>query len=444
MFGSVSRRRFFTGSLAGGLGALLSQSLRAGKVHAFDAQGLSFWDEFYEGALKILTGLRDTQVDIVDREMKTAYERMKKGGTIYSQITAGHFPTLETALNRIGQPGVFAFLARNAKDEEYRKLKPNDMIITNTINLGNINAMKRGIRVVGVTVNYYPFAKTPLEEGYQIEYEGKILHIEDTVSVMIDSQMPWHNGLVHAPQNTDFPVIPVGGLTQAAVYWMCAAQLAGLKAGKGKIPEMSWSKYYSEKCIERAQMVRQDRPKFVAVGKELADLVVRGAKWWVYGANPSIPADAVGIANGPMVTRFYKADQVKRGDIVLISAYTSNHPEEIAVARECRRKGAFVVAITPFSTDGDASGLRLYKEVNVAFNSYSPESWGVVPIKGLKRKVCPTTGVIGVLVLWLMVAQWTDEMARRGEFPYFWKGFFMKNGREYNNKIRPYFEVRGW
>ena len=102
------------------------------------------------------------------------------------------------------------------------------------------------------------------------------------------------------------------------------------------------------------------------------------------------------------------------------------------------------MAITPFSTDGDASGERLYKEVDAAFNNYSPESWGVVPIKGLDQKVCPTTGVIGDLILWLIVAQWTHTMAERGEFPYFWKGFFMKNGREYNNAVLPYFNARGW
>jgi len=441
---NASRRRFIATSLLGSLGIISSPSLRATKAQAIDADAVPFFDQYYKGVMEILTGLRDTQTKLTEREMKTAYDRSKKGGTIYSQITAGHFPTLETALDRIGQPGVFAFLERGAKQEDYNKLSPNDMIITNTINLGNIGAMKRGIRVVGVTVNYYPFAKTPPGEGYQIEYEGKILRIEDTVSVTIDSQIPWYNGLVHASQNPDFPVIPGGGLAQAAVYWMAAAEFAGLKANKGKSPDDGWALYYIEKCIERAQMVGLDRPKFITVCKQLSDLVLKGAKWYVFGANHALVSDACGVANGPMITRRYSAEQIKKGDIVLICAYTSNHPDEIAVARECRKKGAFVMATTPFSTDGDASGLRLYKEVDAAFNSYSPESWGVVPIKGLKQKACPTTGVIGDLILWLIVAQWTDIMAQRGEFPYFWKGFFMKNGREYNNSVLPYFKARGW
>jgi len=444
MFGSKSRRKFVTSSLTGVVSASLGASLSSDKAHALDDKVKPFWEQYYSGATNILTGLRDTQLPLIEREMKTAFERSKKGGTIYSQITSGHFPTPETALDRIGQPGVLAFLERNANEEVYSKLDPNDMVITNTININNIAAMKRGIRVVAVTVNYYPFAQTPPEEGYQIEHEGKILRIEDTAHVTVDSQMPWYNGLIRAPQNPDFAVIPGGGLAQAAVYWMAAAEYAGVKTAKGKSPDNGWASYYIDKCIERTAMVGKDRPKFEAVANDLASLIINGAKWWVFGANRALVSDACGVANGPMVTRPYNADLVKKGDIVLIGAYSSNHPDEIAVARESRNKGAYVVAITPFSTDGDASGTRLYKEADAAFNSYSPESWGVVPVKGIDRKVCPTTGVIGDLILWLIVAEWADVMAKRDAFPYFWKGFFMKNGRGFNNKVRPYFELRGW
>jgi len=444
MKGKLTRRHFTVNSLAGVFGAALSSSMKSKTAHALNEKVTPFWEQYYSGTMSILTGLRDTQLQLIEREMKTAYERSKKGGTIYSQITSGHFPTPETALDRIGQPGVLAYLERGAKEDVYSKLDPNDMIITNTINIANIGAMKRGIRVVAVTVNYYPFAQTPPEEGYQIEYEGKILRIEDTAHVTIDSQMPWYNGLIRAPQNPDFAVIPGGGLAQAAVYWMAAAEYAGVKTAKGKPAGNGRASYYISKCIERTAMVGKDRPKFESVANDLADLIVKGAKWWVFGANKALVSDACGVANGPMVTRQYSADSVKKGDIVLIGAYSSNHPDEIAVARESRNKGAYVIAITPFSNDGDASGTRLYKEVDAAFNSYSPESWGVVPVKGIDRKVCPTTGVIGDLILWLIVAEWTDVMARRGEFPYFWKGFFMKNGRGFNNKVRPYFELRGW
>jgi uncharacterized phosphosugar-binding protein len=164
----------------------------------------------------------------------------------------------------------------------------------------------------------------------------------------------------------------------------------------------------------------------------------------VYGANHALVSDAVGVACGPMVTRVYNEGEVKAGDVVLIGAYTSNHPDELATARICRERGAYVVAIGPYSTEGDVSEARLFKEADVAINTYSPESWGVVPVPDRQMPVCPTTGVIGDIAMWLLIAAWTEEMDHRGAFPYFWKGFFMKDGRDYNDRLRPYFEARGW
>ncbi|MFA6472342.1 MAG: hypothetical protein WCU00_09910 [Candidatus Latescibacterota bacterium] len=428
--------------LSGGMAVTPSILNHSVKASAASIQNTTFWDEYYQGALSILTGLRDTQVEPIEREMQTAYTRIKKGGSVYSQITAGHFPTEETALDRTGQPGVFKFIKREAKEEEYARLNPNDVIITNTINTGNIGAMKRGIRVIGVTVNYYPFAKTPPEEGYQIEYGGKILHIEDASSVVIDSQLPWNNGLVHPADHPDFPVMPGGGIAQAAVYWMAAAELAGLEANKGA-KSSGWARSYIQTCIDRVQMVGKDRPKFMEAGRLLADLVAKGAKWWIAG-HKALVSDACGVANGPRITRSLDMGKLNKGDIVLIGSYSSNNPEEIALARDCRAKGAYVATFGPYSLENDASGPRLYKEADLAFNTYSPESWGIVPVKGLDRKICPATGVIGDLVLWLTLSQWADVMSQMGKSPYYWKGFFMKNGTEYNKQMQPLFEARGW
>ena len=41
---NVSRRRFFTGSLAGVVGAALRPLLKTEKVHAYEAKGIPFFD----------------------------------------------------------------------------------------------------------------------------------------------------------------------------------------------------------------------------------------------------------------------------------------------------------------------------------------------------------------------------------------------------------------
>jgi uncharacterized phosphosugar-binding protein len=153
--------------------------------------------------------------------------------------------------------------------------------------------------------------------------------------------------------------------------------------------------------------------------------------------------DAVGAANGSMIAREYSSD-VRADDIVLIGSVRSNQPQEIEVARSARGKGAFTTAFCPFSTEGDASGKRLFKEVDAAFNTCCDERAGVIPVEGFPEKVSPLTGLAGNLVHWMLTAQWADHMARRGEMPYFWQGMHETGGTEYDAMIRPYFLKRGY
>ena len=62
---------------------------------------------------------------------------------------------------------------------------------------------------------------------------------------------------------------------------------------------------------------------------------------------------------------------------------------------------------------------------------------------GFDYKISPIAGLTGNLVLWMLTAQWTDHMARRGEMPYYWQGFHENGAGDYNKMIRPYFEKRG-
>ena len=204
---------------------------------------------------------------------------------------------------------------------------------------------------------------------------------------------------------------------------------------------------------ERYIQIGTDRPKIDRISSKWADLVLgEHARLFVYGqpfksdrgdSGNMFVSDAVGAASGSMIAQGY-SDAVRENDIVLIGSICSNNPQEIEVARTARKKGAYTVAFCPYTTDGDASGVRLYKEVDDALNTYSDESEGVIAVKGFDKKVCPLTGLTGNLILWLLTAQWTDHMARRGEMPYYWQGFHESGGSDYDNSVRPYFMKRGY
>ncbi|MBN1294486.1 MAG: hypothetical protein JXB48_21795 [Candidatus Latescibacteria bacterium] len=452
----ISRRDFLSGSTAAGLGSMVymhSSDVHAGYVK-FETQKLNFMDQYYYGALEIVKGIRDTQIDNISAAMEKAYELQVKGGKVRSHINYGHFAMFAGSKDRPGQPWVLPQPGITPKQEEYNELKEGDFIITSRVSPEYNKLRDRGVYVVGVTNNYYRFSRTPPGGLRESNME---LALEDISDLVIDSQVPWDNGLVHAPQIPQVALCPSSGLCQFAVYWACTASLANLIGTKGKGSASEPAQTYLDILYERFEMIGTDRAKVDWIAGRWVDLVLqKGARMLVYGHPQDVEPydgarnifvnDAYICASSSMIADQYekKADDLRDTDIVLIGAFTSDNKLEIDVARRARSVGTHNVAFCPYGTDGDISGPRLFKEVDYAFNTYSDESAGVIEVKGFEKKVSPVSGLTGDLVLWMLTAQWTDHMCRRGEAPYYWKGYHETGGREYDDLVHPYFLERGY
>ena len=456
----MSRRRFLSGSSTLGLSALgLSHSKRANTANAsvameFKPDKRDFMDQYYYGALDIVKGIRDTQVDNIASAMEKAYELQMKGGKVRSHINYGHFAMFAGSRDRPGQPWVLPQPGITPKQDEYDELKAGDFIITNRVSEEYNKLRDRGVFVVGVTNNYFRFSRTPA--GWLRESNMK-LSLEEISDMVIDSQVPWDNGLVHTHHIPQLALCPSSGLCQFAVYWTCTASLANLIGTRGKGSASEPARTYLDILSERFEKIGTDRAKVDRIAEKWADLVLgKGARLLVYGHPQDVESyietrnmfvnDSYVCASSAMIADLYekKADDLRDTDIVLIGAFTSNNELEIIAAQHARSVGAHNVAFCPYGTDGDTSGQRLFKEAEFAFNTYSDESEGVIAVNGFEKKVSPVSGLTGHLILWMLTAQWTDHMCRRGEVPYYWKGYHEEGGREYDNQVHPYYLKRGY
>lgn len=409
-------------------------------------------DRYYEGALDIVRGVRDTQTGVIARAMEKAFDIRTGGGSVHSQVVFGHYAGWAGAKEVPGQPWVLPQSSLMPKKEVYDAMRKGDFLITNRFYPEVKEVHDRGVYVVGVTTNYFRHAKTP-PEGLTPE-RMSWPSIEEVSDLVIDSQMPWDNGLVINPSHPRFKLCPSTGIAQMTVYWACTAGLAALVGARGKSSAEEPARRYLNILHERFLQVGTDRPKIDRIARTMADRVAgKGARLFAYGHEQTVEdytalnmfvSDAVGAASGTKIGQSYRADLVKPGDIVLIGAITADHPKEIAVAREARAKGAYTVAFCPFSTGRGDTGDRLFREVDDALNSYADEPAGVVSVPGFPEKVSPVSGLTGLLIHWMLMAQWTDHMDRRGEFPYYWQGMHENSGNDYNAMIQPYFNRRGY
>lgn len=455
---TINRRHFLSGSAALGAGAaasLLTTTSGNAQVSADFVTDFEpykpFIDQYYDGMLKLAQGTRNESIGTIGKAMEKAYECIQNGGKVHCRFQTGHFVMQAGSEDLRGQPNLLpnTRMPRGSSPE----MKKGDFYITNSGGRNTNELRDSGVYVVGLTCNYSKFAKTP--PGFLRSDDRP--SVEDVCDLVIDTHVPYYNGLVNAPQIPGFRICPSSGNAMMLVYWACTASLANLIGTKGRGSSTTPAENYLDLAIERFRMIGTDRPKINKVAEKWADLVLgKKARLLVYGrpqkgepyqgcVNMFVNESYI-VASGSMIARQYDqlSDKLKEGDIVLIGSVDSNHPLEIKVARHAKRVKAYSTAFTSYGIDGDSSGTQLFKEVDAAFNNYSDESEGVLEIQGFDKKICPLTGLTGNMIHWMLMASWTDHMASRGEMPYYYQGFHERDGQAYDKLAEPLYEKRGY
>ena len=453
----LSRRRFLSGSAALSAGAAAAMTnIQHGNaavdvafVTDFKGPVKPFMNQYYDGLLEIAQGTRNESIGTIGQAMEKAYECIRNGGKIHCRLQTGHFVMFAGSSDLRGQPN----LLPNTRGEDSGEMKKGDFYISNGGARRVSDLRESGVYVVGLTCNYSKFSKTP--PGFLRSDAGPT--VEEACDLVIDTHVPYYNGLVNAPQVPGFRLCPSSGMAMMLTYWACTASLANLIGTKGKGSSTEPAEKFLDLAIERFQMIGTDRPKIDLVAEKWADLVLgKKARLLVYGRPQKgspyqgcvnmFVNEAYIVASGSMIARQYDqfANQLKEGDIILIGSVDSYNPQEIDVARHAKSAKAYSTAFTSYGIDGDSSGVQLFKEVDAAFNNYSDESEGVLEIKGYDKKLCPLTGLTGNAIHWMLMAAWTDHMARRGEMPYYYKGFHERDGRDYDQQAEPLYMKRGY
>ena len=150
------------------------------------------------------------------------------------------------------------------------------------------------------------------------------------------------------------------------------------------------------------------------------------------------------VASGVAMINRGDWDATREKNVMLITAISPAHTPETKLALQTQIEGAYVIGIGPASLDGVRPAGRLIDVADAGFDNFSPESGGVINIKGRDQSICPTSGVVGNIIQQMIAAQWCDEMVRRGSVPHFLMGHFQEGGFEYNAAMRMFLDRQGF
>ena len=302
-------------------------------------------------------------------------------------------------------------------------------------------ARDRGVYVVSVTVNYIDNEFRPA--GFANPNEENLM-LADVSNEILHSHVPYYQGLVHAPEIPEFTLCPSTTTGLGALHWMLNAELANKLADK-KAKEVDRSAEYLRILTERVEKIKEHSCRIREIAVIMARRIRAGGRWFARSIeHPGFASELSGVASGPMIVNWGDWDATKETNVMLISAISPAYPDEVKLAMEKQVEGAYLIGIGPSCLDGVVPPGRLIDIADAGFDNLSPESGGVIKVKGRKETICPTSGIVGNIIQQMICAQWTDEMVRRGSIPYYWMGFFQKGGREYDDAVRPFFELQGF
>ena len=407
-----------------------------------------FMEEYYRGTMNIL-GCLNGEIEHIGDLSSRAVSVVKNGGTVWQSMNIGHMPSKEQNENRRGNPQVI----KDHKDMSDKKnkgemgeqmfdnLKKGDMIFTCFCNRSLQKARDRGVYVVSVPVNYVNNEFFP--EGYVLPNEDNLV-LGDVSNEILHSYIPHEQGLVHAPEIPYMAICPSCVTALGSLYWMIAGEIAN-KLTDSKAKEVDKSAEYLSILTGRIQKIHKthvSRIRETAV--EMTHRIRDGGRWFVKSIeHTGFQSELVRVASGPWMPNTGDWNANKFKNVFLVSGMSPAYKDEVKIALEKQVEGAFVIGIAPGTVDGVVPPGRLIDVADAGFDSYSPESGGVITLPKRKDKVCPTSGITGNVIQQMICAQWADEMARRGSIPYFLMGNY-RAGRGFNRMMQPYAAERGY
>ncbi len=400
----------------------------------------SYASQFLEKYGNILRNIQNQELPKLIHATIRAAEIYKKGGQILAQFSS-RAPHLNSNLFFSTETPNYFSLNQSLDTSAVNQLQKGDYLITSDVTDLTRQAKRRGVFVLGLAVPYLPNKFTPAN---RIVMQPDWLSIEETANVVLYTQVPYTDGLLHYPSYPMIPLCPASTISLLCYYWMITAELSYHIQQKKTYPFISKAREYLETIINRVYELNKQVSNITKIASRMARNIQKGGALYVYDQKFMLVNEIYQRASSILMVRQLVVEDLKPNDVVILGVEKLNNPEDIGLARTIRAKGAFLVAITPenIQTKNDESSLR--KIANAVINNLSSEETGVIQIDEDTPAICPAGGLMNIVILWTLIAEFIDQMIKIGLVPYIKMGDYLIGGEPYNAAIMPFFNERGF
>jgi uncharacterized phosphosugar-binding protein len=135
-------------------------------------------------------------------------------------------------------------------------------------------------------------------------------------------------------------------------------------------------------------------------------------------------------------------NRIGQGDVVVIGSAYGINPVAIQGVLECKKRGAYVIAITsPSFSDASTyanakhkSGKGLYSVADMHLDSFVPYGDAVLEYDFLEHKISPVATIMQAIMLKALLAETMVAMKKKGMDPFTWTNSLQAGGIEANSE----------
>ena len=385
--------------------------------------------KYLDGITELFSRIRASQTGNLLEASHRIAETFKNGKTCYCQWETGHSYDGDIYPDRPGNTNIFTLgyiMATPPKPPEN-----GDLFLVNVIRQPLEDPREKGIYVIGGPNPWCYDTDHP----ELLTESNRNLKVRMYSNIWIETYVNRYGALLWLPGET-FMFGPTTAALSMITYWAMTADAVRILAregvyvkvmgDEGDLPEKSsfvssddplGAKYIDE-AIKQTGQIQAEWGNIHKMAETAAECVLSGGKIWVYSRYAEALCGEANSKRGglALINTTHSEDKGFSGtdkDIVFMGIYTPNDSIDIEMLDKFRKNGLKVFSIGPSVWNSTyPQGRAVSKESDLHIGNMC-DTYGIFPIKGVKRKVCPTSGLMVNLMFWSVMAELADGIIRQ-------------------------------
>ena len=144
-----------------------------------------------------------------------------------------------------------------------------------------------------------------------------------------------------------------------------------------------------------------------------------------------------------------RASNVRPGDVIIIGSVSGRTAPQVELALQAREMGVTTIALTAVAhssklTSEHPSGKRLFEATDLVLDHPTEYGDAMLTIPGIEHPALPSSGILGAVMLWSVVAGIIERMVAAGKPPTVFRSVNLPGGLDSIKAVEQAYLEKGY